>query len=129
MNKGIDWVEQGLINVSGEITDGYALISHAAFAARLEETAKSVLKEHVCFGVASVPVSEKIIESEDGSTITIPSWQVDMDLYDYTERMGSVDKATVAWAMAALNIKSRDFNKELSTFRNLKVATPQPIKE
>jgi len=100
----LNWVEEGfkILSNNKTITHGYSLISDPTFASKVESIAVSIFKGIPCYGVASAPIKD---------------WKFDMDLYNYTTKLGSHEKAAVAWTAAAWNFKARDVNTDLRNYK------------
>jgi len=62
---------------------------------------QEVLKEHICLGIASVPID----------------WKEEMNLYGYETALGSLEKATIAFASSSWNFKAHQVETELRAYK------------
>ena len=103
-DKDKDVFQTALANLSGKpsMSDNYVIITDPTFADKVERIAAEVLPNKKCLGIASVAVKD---------------WKTDMNSYGYVEKLGSMDKAVIAWASSAWNFKARQVNTELSSYK------------
>lgn len=83
----------------------YVVITDGTSAEKDFLTAKNVLSEETCLGIASAPIKD---------------WKADMNLYGYEKALGTQEKATIAFASSAWNFKARQVLTELSSYKVLR---------
>lgn len=90
------------LNASGDLAENYVVISDGTSAAKDMLGAKRKIEgKYNCLGIASAPIKD---------------WKKEMDFYGYREALGSVEKATIAWAQSDMNFKAREVNRACTAF-------------
>lgn len=105
-NTEIDVLKAGLNQLKNDLENGlktknYIMVSDVVIAAKIEGIAKSILTNKKCLGVAASSTND---------------WIYDMNLYGYGKALGTMEKATIAWAQSAWNFKARQVHAELALY-------------
>jgi hypothetical protein len=100
---------------SGKLSENYTVITDLSLVTSILAFAYDLFKEKTCFGVAATPIK---------------NWNVEMQLHGYTkELLGSLEKATIAWASYLWILKAEQVQKEFEAYQTSVVKSQAAKKE